>query len=64
MNRLAMVQFSNVLLAIDKLYTVPQSALDCGAGVGWLNQTSNYICCLVNIFSFHELVIFLHNTNN
>ncbi len=28
-----MGQFSKVLLAIDKAHTVPQRALDCGAGL-------------------------------
>ncbi len=29
-----MCQFSKVLLAIDKVHTVPQRALDCGSGLG------------------------------
>ncbi len=33
-----MVQFSKVLLAIDKVHTVLQRSLDCGPGLGWLNQ--------------------------
>ncbi len=33
-----MVQFSKVLLAIDKVHTVPQRALDCESGSGGLNQ--------------------------
>ncbi len=33
-----MGQFSNVLLAIDKAYTVQQRAMDCRAGLGGLNQ--------------------------
>ncbi len=37
-NRLAMGQFSNVLLAIDKAHTVPQRLMDCGPGLGGLNQ--------------------------
>ncbi len=32
-NRLAMNQFSDVLLASDKAHTVPQRALDCGPGI-------------------------------
>ncbi len=34
MNRLTMGQFSKVLLAIDKVHTIPQRALDCGPGLG------------------------------
>ncbi len=33
-----MGQFSNVLLAIDEAHTVTQRALDCGPGIGGLNQ--------------------------
>ncbi len=33
-----MGQFSKVLLAIDKAYTVPQRALECRPGLGGLNQ--------------------------
>ncbi len=33
-----MDQFSKVILAIDKLHTVLQTALDCRPGLGWLNQ--------------------------
>ncbi len=33
-----MVQFSNVLLAIDNAYTVPQRALNCRPGLGGLSQ--------------------------
>ncbi len=33
-----MCQFSKVLLPIDKVHTVPQNALDCGPGLGGLNQ--------------------------
>ncbi len=34
-----MGQFSRVLLAIDKVHTVPPpTALDCGIGLGGLNQ--------------------------
>ncbi len=32
-----MGQFSKVLLAIDKVHTVPQRALDWGPGLGGLN---------------------------
>ncbi len=32
-----MGQFRKVLLAIDKVHTVPQRALDCGPGLGGLN---------------------------
>ncbi len=33
-----MDQFSKVLLAIDKIHTEPQRALDCVPGLGGLNQ--------------------------
>ncbi len=33
-----MGQFSNVLLAFDNAHTVPQRDLDCGPGIGGLNQ--------------------------
>ncbi len=33
-----MGQFSKVLLSIDNVHTVPQRALDCGTGLGGLNQ--------------------------
>ncbi len=33
-----MVQFSKVLLVINKVHTVLQGALDCGPGLGGLNQ--------------------------
>ncbi len=33
-----MGQSSQALLAIDNVNTVPQRALDCGPGLGWLNQ--------------------------
>ncbi len=33
-----MCQFSKVILTIDKAHTVPQTALDCGLGLGGLNQ--------------------------
>ncbi len=33
-----MSQFSNVLLAIDKEHTVPQTALDCKSGLGEVNH--------------------------
>ncbi len=33
-----MAQFNKVLLAIDKVHTVPQRALDCRPGLGRLNQ--------------------------
>ncbi len=33
-----MDQFRRVLLAIDKVHTVPQRALDCGLDLGRLNQ--------------------------
>ncbi len=33
-----MSQFSNVLLAFGQTRTVPQRALDCGPGLGRLNQ--------------------------
>ncbi len=33
-----MGQFSKVLLAIENAHTVPQKALDCGQGLGGLNQ--------------------------
>ncbi len=33
-----MGQFSKVLLAIGNAHTVPQRALDCGPGLGGLNQ--------------------------
>ncbi len=33
-----MDQLVNVLLAIDKVHTVPQRALDCEPGLGGLNQ--------------------------
>ncbi len=32
-----MGQFGKVLLAIDKVHTVHQMALDCGPGLGQLN---------------------------
>ncbi len=34
MNRLTMSPFSKILLAIDQVQTVPQRALECGAGLG------------------------------
>ncbi len=37
-NMLTMVQFSKVLLGIDKVHTVPQRVLDCRPGLGGLNQ--------------------------
>ncbi len=33
-----MGQFSKVLLAIDNAHTVPQRVMDCGPGLGGLNQ--------------------------
>ncbi len=39
-----MGQFSNVLLAFDKSHTVPQRALDCGPGLGGLNQVYGPNC--------------------
>ncbi len=33
-----MGQFGKVLLAIDNAYTVPWRAMDCGLGLGGLNQ--------------------------
>ncbi len=33
-----MSKFSKVLLTIDKAHTVPQRVLDCGLGLGGLNQ--------------------------
>ncbi len=40
-----MVQFSKVLLAIDKVHTVvPQMALDCRPGLGGLNQVYGPNC--------------------
>ncbi len=33
-----MVQLSKVLLAINKVHTVPQRALNCRPGLGGLNQ--------------------------
>ncbi len=38
-----MGQFSKVLLAIDNVHTVPHRALDCGPGLGGLNQVSGPI---------------------
>ncbi len=35
-----MGQFSKVLLAIDKVNTVSQMALDCRSVLGWLDQFS------------------------
>ncbi len=37
MNRPTLGQLVNVLLAIDKAHTVPQSDLDLRPGVSWLN---------------------------
>ncbi len=33
-----MVHFSKVLLAINKVHTMPQRALDCGPGLGGFNK--------------------------
>ncbi len=33
-----MGQLSKVLVAFDNIYTVPQRSLDCGPGLGGLNQ--------------------------
>ncbi len=33
-----MDELVHVILAIDKVYTAPQTILDCGAGLGGLNQ--------------------------
>ncbi len=39
-----MGQLVNVLLAIDKVHTVPQRAMDCGLGFGGLNQVYEPNC--------------------
>ncbi len=39
-----MGQFSKVLLAIDKVHTAPQKALDCGSGLCGLNQVYGPTC--------------------
>ncbi len=31
-----MSQYNKVLLAIDNAHTVPQRALNCGPGLGWM----------------------------
>ncbi len=33
-----MDQIMNVIITIDKVHTAPQRALDCGPGLGGLNQ--------------------------
>ncbi len=37
-NRLTVDQLVNVILAIDKVHTVPQRTLECRPGLGGLNQ--------------------------
>ncbi len=37
-----MGKFSKVLLGIDNAHTVPERALDCGPGLGGLNQVYGY----------------------
>ncbi len=39
-----MGQFSKVLLAIDKVHTAPQKALDCRSGLCGLNQVYGPTC--------------------
>ncbi len=36
-----MDEFTKILLAIDNAHTVPQGGLDCGPGLGGLNQVYN-----------------------
>ncbi len=46
MNRLTLDILVNALLAIDKAHTAPQRALDCGPGLGELNQVYGHNCLI------------------
>ncbi len=49
-----MGQFSKVLLAIDKVHTVPQRALDCRPGLGRLKgrgETIQAHCSMIMMFN-------------
>ncbi len=52
-----MGQLVNILLTIDKVYTVPQRALDCGPGLGRLNKLHNVHS---NMQTFSSLRVFLN----
>ncbi len=51
-----MAQFGKVLLAIDRAHTVPQSALDCGPGLGHNHeaQLANYVLLTKCIYAKKE----------
>ncbi len=61
-----MVQFSNILLAIDKVHTVLQRALDCRPGLGGLTQMSSGDICFSVRFnqSINTCGSLISHTNN
>ncbi len=62
-NRPTMGQLVNVLLAIDRAYTVPQRALYCVPGFGWLSRfigpTIPLLYRMVVVVTIHVCVVVL-----
>ncbi len=52
-----MDQFSNVILAVDTVHTVPQWTLGCGLGLGGLNQQVLPLCTSIVTHQFNRPLI-------